>query len=47
MVKAAKGSVWAPKSVEFVSKLPLNPAGKVDKKTLRAAYWKGLNRSIS
>jgi len=47
LVKRAKGSVWAPKSVEFVSALPLNPAGKVDKKTLRASYWKGRSRSIN
>lgn len=37
-VRAAKGSVHAPKSVDFVDTLPLTPLGKLDKKTLRASY---------
>jgi len=40
-VRAAKGSVHAPKSVDFVDELPLTPLGKLDKKTLRARYWQG------
>ncbi|QNG20134.1 AMP-binding protein [Rhodococcus triatomae] len=40
-VRAAKGSVHAPKSVDFVETLPLTPLGKLDKKTLRARYWAG------
>jgi fatty-acyl-CoA synthase len=36
-VKALKGSVQAPKQVEFVSELPLTPLGKIDKKRLRAS----------
>jgi acyl-CoA synthetase (AMP-forming)/AMP-acid ligase II len=30
-----------PKSIEFVSELPRNPAGKILKRVLREAYWKG------
>ncbi|MBS9375495.1 AMP-binding protein [Rhodococcus sp. B50] len=37
-VRAAKGSVHAPKSVDFLDSLPLTPLGKLDKKTLRASY---------
>lgn len=37
-VRAAKGSVHAPKSVDFLDTLPLTPLGKLDKKTLRASY---------
>jgi fatty-acyl-CoA synthase len=36
-VKARKGGVKAPKSVQFVDELPLTAVGKVDKKALRAA----------
>ncbi|WP_123683144.1 AMP-binding enzyme [Amycolatopsis thermoflava] len=46
LVKEHKGSVWAPKSVDFVSALPLNASGKVDKKSLRAPYWAGQGRRI-
>ncbi|MDQ0376052.1 AMP-binding protein [Amycolatopsis thermophila] len=46
LVKERKGSVWAPKSVDFVSALPLNASGKVDKKSLRAPYWAGQERRI-
>ena len=38
LVKAAKGSVAAPKAVDFVDDLPLSPVGKIDKKALRARY---------
>jgi len=38
-VKERKGSVMAPKSIEFVSDLPLTNLGKVDKKALRSPYW--------
>ncbi|MCD2116129.1 MULTISPECIES: AMP-binding protein [Rhodococcus] len=37
-VRAAKGSVHAPKSVDFLDALPLTPLGKLDKKALRASY---------
>ena len=37
-VKEAKGSVQAPKTVDFVDEIPLSPLGKPDKKALRAQY---------
>ena len=38
-VKARLGSVKAPKSVAFVDAIPRTPAGKMDKKALRAPHW--------
>lgn len=37
-VRAAKGAVYAPKSVDFISSLPVTSLGKPDKKALRATY---------
>ncbi|MCB1631562.1 MAG: AMP-binding protein [Pseudomonadales bacterium] len=45
-VKRAKGSVQAPKSVDFVPTIPLTPVGKPDKKALRAQYWAGAHRKV-
>ncbi|QEN17328.1 acyl-CoA synthetase [Mycolicibacterium sp. ELW1] len=45
-VKQALGSVPAPKTVVFTDELPLNPAGKVDKKAIRKPYWQGRTRQI-
>lgn len=45
-VKGALGSVAAPKSVVFVDTLPVNPTGKVDKKSIREPYWSGRERQI-
>ncbi len=45
-VKAAKGSLMAPKSVDFVSEIPLTNLGKVDKKAIRASYWDGRSRNV-
>lgn len=45
-VRSAKGSVHAPKSVDFVDALPLTPLGKLDKKALRAQFWEGAARSV-
>lgn len=45
-VKQALGSVPAPKTVLFTDELPLNPAGKVDKKAIRKPYWQGRTRQI-
>ncbi|WP_067656609.1 AMP-binding protein [Nocardia harenae] len=45
-VKAALGSVPAPKSITFADAIPVNPAGKADKKALRAPYWQGRARQI-
>lgn len=45
-VKARKGSLTAPKSVEFIDSIPTTNLGKVDKKALRARYWQGRLRSV-
>nr|WP_255355896.1 hypothetical protein [Frankia sp. CpI1-P] len=45
-VKRELGSVPAPKSIVFCDSLPVNPAGKVDKKAIRAPYWAGRSREI-
>lgn len=47
IVRDKKGPVQAPKSVEFVSELPLTPVGKIDKKTLRAGHWQSAERSVA
>ncbi len=39
MVKDAKGSVQAPKSIDYVEAIPLTAVGKPDKKAVRAQYW--------
>jgi acyl-CoA synthetase (AMP-forming)/AMP-acid ligase II len=46
LVKARKGAVWAPKTVDFVDALPVNASGKLDKRTLKAPYWAGQQRSV-
>jgi fatty-acyl-CoA synthase len=46
LVRAHKGSVYAPKSVDFVDTLPLTALGKADKKSLRAQYWGGQARLV-
>lgn len=46
LVKEKKGSVWAPKSVDFVDALPLNASGKIDKLSLKAPYWAGEVRLV-
>jgi acyl-CoA synthetase (AMP-forming)/AMP-acid ligase II len=40
------GGVKAPKSVEFRAEIPKTPAGKIDRRTLRAPYWAGIDRSV-
>jgi fatty-acyl-CoA synthase len=47
LVKEAKGSQQAPKSVDYVETLPLTPVGKPDKKAMRARYWSGADRAVS
>ncbi|MFI0351308.1 AMP-binding protein [Actinomadura sp. 9N407] len=47
VVKQHKGSVWAPKSIDFTDVLPTNPSGKIDKKSLRAPYWAGQRRQVN
>lgn len=46
-VKARKGSLVAPKSVEFCDSIPLTNLGKVDKKTIRSRFWKDKDRMVS
>ncbi|WP_052585794.1 AMP-binding protein [Mycobacteroides abscessus] len=45
-VKAALGSVCAPKTILFADSLPLNPAGKVDKRAIRQPYWGNKSRQV-
>ena len=45
-VKARKGSLTAPKSVDFIAAIPVTNLGKVDKKALRAPYWGGRSRNV-
>ncbi|MEM1112216.1 MAG: AMP-binding protein [Pseudomonadota bacterium] len=47
LVKDAKGSVQAPKSVDFVDGIPLTAVGKPDKKAVRAQYWEGSDRGVA
>ena len=35
-----------PRSVDFMDELPRNPAGKLLKRNIREAYWKGQERKI-
>jgi len=39
-VKARKGKLVAPKSVEFWNSIPLTSLGKVDKKKIREPFWR-------
>jgi acyl-CoA synthetase (AMP-forming)/AMP-acid ligase II len=44
--KKKLGGVKAPKSVEFIPEIPKTPAGKIDRKKLRAPYWQGAKRAV-
>jgi fatty-acyl-CoA synthase len=46
-VKEAKGSVQAPKSIDFVTQIPLSALGKPDKKTLRKQFWGDQTRGVN
>ena len=46
LVRSRKGSVMAPKAVEFTDAIPLTPLGKVDRKAIRARYWSGRARNV-
>lgn len=46
LVKDRKGSLMAPKTVEFWKEIPLTNLGKVDKKKIRAPYWEGRERRV-
>jgi len=45
-VKARKGAVAAPKSVDFVGSLPLTAVGKPDRKAVRARFWSDQSRQV-
>jgi len=47
LVKQAKGSIQAPKTVDFADEIPLSPLGKPDKKALRARFWDGADRQVN
>jgi fatty-acyl-CoA synthase len=47
MVKVAKGSQQAPKSIDYVGVLPLTAVGKLDKKAMRARYWDVTARAVN
>jgi fatty-acyl-CoA synthase len=47
LVKEAKGSVQAPKSVDIVDAIPCSPLGKPDKKVLRQQYWGDKGRGVN
>jgi acyl-CoA synthetase (AMP-forming)/AMP-acid ligase II len=44
--KQKLGGVKAPKSVEFCNEIPKTPAGKIDRKTIRAPYWEHAERQV-
>jgi acyl-CoA synthetase (AMP-forming)/AMP-acid ligase II len=46
-VRALIAAYKAPRSVEFVTALPMSGAGKVLKRELRAPYWAGRERGVS
>jgi fatty-acyl-CoA synthase len=46
MVRDAKGSMQAPKSIDYADEVPLTAVGKPDKKVVRAAYWTASDRGV-
>ena len=46
-VKERKGSMMAPKAVVFRDQIPLTNLGKMDKKAIRAEFWKDKDRMVS
>jgi fatty-acyl-CoA synthase len=46
-VKDRRGAPWSPKSIDFVDAIPVTGLGKIDRKALRAPYWKGRNRGVA
>ena len=46
-VKAKRGAPWSPKSIDFVSEIPVTGLGKIDRKALRAPYWEGRTRGVA
>lgn len=46
-VKERKGSLMAPKSIEFWDAIPVTNLDKLDKKLVRAKFWEGRDRMVS
>jgi fatty-acyl-CoA synthase len=46
-VKARRGGPWSPKSIVFVTNIPVTGLGKIDRKALRAPYWEGRSRDVA
>jgi fatty-acyl-CoA synthase len=46
LVRERKGSIAAPKAIEFIDAIPMTPVGKADKRALRARYWGDEQRSV-
>jgi acyl-CoA synthetase (AMP-forming)/AMP-acid ligase II len=44
--KSRLGGVKSPKSVEFRAEIPKTPAGKTDRKALRAPFWASADRGV-
>jgi len=47
LVRAQKGAVNTPKSIDVVAELALTNVGKVNKRLLREQYWKGAARRVN
>lgn len=45
--KEKRGSIMAPKSIDFTDELPLTPLGKPDRKVVREKYWADHDRQVS
>jgi fatty-acyl-CoA synthase len=46
IARKTKGAHYAPKSVDFISEMPLTPVGKPDKKALRRPFWGDKDRQV-
>ncbi len=46
LVRAEKGPQQSPKSIDYVTELPMTAVGKPDKKAVRAKYWIDTDRAV-
>jgi fatty-acyl-CoA synthase len=46
-VKDKRGAPWSPKTIDFVDVIPVTGLGKIDRKALRAPYWKDRTRGVA
>lgn len=46
-VREKRGAPWSPKAVHFVKSIPVTGLGKIDRKALRAQFWKDSGRQVS